>query len=154
MKFTKLLFMLLVVGVLYLVPGLARASYMMFPAATGIVDDYYNDCEWGTDGTVASGGGICYIYFPIPLPSGSTLSSVIVYYYDNSGSQSILPYLKRVQFSSDSYSTLDSDSDYTTSASVQSLTLSYGSSMSSSYAYYVVVTMSSGTELRGIRIYY
>lgn len=137
-------------------PWQARASYLMYPAVTGTIYPGLglDDCLNSSDGVVVDGGDGCLMYFPISIPSGSTISSVTVYYYDNSGSQTMYAYLKRTTLASDSSSTLASASDSTTSSSIQTATLSYGSSMSSSYAYWVYVYIDNETELRGIRVYY
>lgn len=134
----------------------ANAAYLTFPGISGEPLPGSTGCSFGLGGgSVASVGGICYVSFPVPVESGKTLSSVTLYFYDNSGSQSLTASLLRKTLSATSdFTSLASGSDTTTSSSAQFLTLSYGSATSSSYVYWVLVTLSSGTELRGIKIYY
>ncbi|MBI4411088.1 MAG: hypothetical protein HY541_01220 [Deltaproteobacteria bacterium] len=132
----------------------AHASYLTIPAAAGASQYTWDHCVPYSGGTISDGGSGCLLYFAIPIEAGKTLSSVNVYYYDNSGSQSMSATLERSTLSSSSYSALDSASDTSTSSSIQYLTLSYGSKTSSSYAYYVKIVLYNGTQLRGIKVYY
>lgn len=156
MKLTKLFVLFLVVGVLYFVPSLSQASYITLPGMAGTAYDSSDCLPNPLDGSITnSGSDHCYVIFPIQIATGSTLSSITLYYYDNSGSQYMYAYLYRSPLSSDSIATnLVSGSDTSTSASVQSKTLSYGSATSSSYTYFVYVILDEETELRGIKIYY
>lgn len=127
-------------------------SYYPIPAAVGIVDaNGYDDCTQSSNGYVASGGSTCRLYFPVNLPSGTSFYGVELFYYDNSGSQSVSTYFKYKSLTStSSATTLDSFSDTATSASIQSDWLSYTSSLSSSYSYFVVVELNYGSRLNGI----
>lgn len=130
----------------------SKADYLNIAANSGSFD---GDCDSNTDGTAGSGGSSCTFMYPIYLltNAGYEISSVKVYYYDNSGSASISVSLLKESLSTDSYSTIDSDSSTTTSSSLKYLTLS-GATLTSSYAYFIQVTLNYGTELRGIKIYY
>ena len=131
----------------------ALATYLVLPANTATIDEYYDSCTVNYDGTV-TGTSTCSLYFPIRIETGKTLSTITAYYYDNSGSQSMTVYFYKETQSSDANTLLDYTTDISTSASIQSSSISYGSSLSSSYAYFLMVVLGNGTELRGIKLYY
>lgn len=135
--------------------GSLHAATVTVVGAAGYIHTGSTDCVISYNSVSSgTGGGICVASFPILIPMGSTLSSVRVYYFDNSGLQSMAATLSRVNLSTNAVSALVTSSDSTTATTVQYSTLSYGSSLSSSYAYYVNVTLANGTELVGIKITY
>lgn len=136
------------------------AEYLTYSGYDGKVDETSNYCLTGDYGIATYGiadddtGHGCVLRVFFQVPAGKTLSYIKVYYYDHSGSQAIYAYLKKGVLSTGSYSTLASFSDSSTSSSVQSYTLSYGSALSSDYTYYLEVHLYYGTQYRGMKVYY
>lgn len=126
-------------------------SYISIPANSASYDLSADDCMFNSDGTVTSGGTSCTLYFPVPINAGETISSIKVYYYDNSGSQSVSVKLIKTTLASNSSSTVSSFTDTSTSSSIQYQSLS-STTISSSYSYMMVITLNYGSELRGIKI--
>lgn len=149
MKYRVLIIFLLLISYSFK----SKADSLNIAASTGVFD---GDCYSNTDGTVKSAGSSCTFIYPILFPIGETtivIDSVSLYFYDNSGSVSITGSFVEETLSSDSYSTIDTGSGSTTSSSVQTLSLS-GDTLSSGYAYFVIVTLNYSTRLTGIRIDY
>lgn len=146
-------FFILVINVVFIEK--AQASYLGIAGATGTImpGTLFDNCLIST-GAIYSDGSYCYVYFNIPIESGKKLSTITVYYEDTSGSQSIGTYLYSTTLSTGANSTLASFSDTTTSASIQYSTLSYGSAISSSNTYNLMVSLNHGTKLIGMKVYY
>lgn len=133
--------------------GISNAAYVVLAPAA--FDDGSSYCHPTNEGGIYGSSGGCTFVMPLQIETGKTLSSVTVYYYDNSGSQSISAYLRSVSLSSTgSYTNIASFSDTTTSASIQSNTLSYGSALSSSYLYWLYISLNSDTEITAVKVYY
>jgi hypothetical protein len=133
--------------------GLSEAAYVIL--APGAYDNGGSNCHPTNEGGIYGSSGGCSFVMPLQIETGKTLSSVTVYYYDNSGSQSISAYLRYVSLSSTgSYSNIASFSDTSTSASIQSNSLAYGSALSSSYLYWLYISLNSDTEITAVKVYY
>lgn len=130
----------------------ARASYLVIPGNRAI--KYSGGCTFSSEGWII-GSESCRLIYPINIESGKTLSSITLYYYDAVSPQHMSAILKRLSLSTTAgVSSLVSTSDISTSSSVQFTTMTYDSTISSSYAYTIFIELSSGTILRGIKLYY
>lgn len=137
--------------------GNVAAATITYNAATGRTPTDYCDGDNG-GGLTNISGSMCVVYFPIALPSGSTISSITAYYYDTSGDQYVdVDLMKR---SLSNYEVLGTtlasarDSSVGLPGQIQRLTVSWTGALSSTFAYYVRVAVDDGTTLLGIKISY
>jgi hypothetical protein len=154
----KFLFNVLALGILfYSSTALATTKYIVMNAAA--FSFYEGTCYHGLEATyiIPATTGTCAVYAPIMLPSTATLSSVTVYYKDNSSAGSVKAYLQKQSNTSSSTTTLSSSSPTTNSSSIQSTTVSYSTSISSSYNYFVYINLTGSTtnlEAHSVKITY
>ena len=136
-----------------------NALTQMISASSAKIDPDYSNCIINSDGSISSDGSTCTLYLHgtgTPSSGAWDVTSVSIYYYDNSGSQSMYAYLQRdaVSSTTTSSSTVGSTADTTTSSSVQTSTISVSTTdiASTSYFYYIKVSLNYGTRLLGVRI--
>ena len=136
---------------------LFRSDYITIPAAgTFIEDGDYTSCVAEGDFITQSGSDACSFHIAIEIPAGKTLSSVTMYYYDNSGSQQIYASLYKMSLTSTSTSATEIDTIYdtSTSSSVQYSSFTVGATTSSSYTYFILAMLTKGTRFQGAKVYY
>ncbi len=134
----------------------ASASTLNIPPSAFTFDPTAYSCNRDSGDRLQLDGGDCYAAAPLLLPAGTVVSSVRVYYYDNSASCSMRWYFYR-ETSSGSGGSIDNGSSSASSASTQSDSLT-GTTLSSSYWYSVRVEMdytsSDSCRLVGVKVTY
>ncbi len=125
------------VGLLVAVPRSADAATLNIPASAFGIDNDLCTKMYGGDYVVASSSssGTCWGQVPILLPAGTTVSSITLYYYDNSSSCSVWAAFTKTSSSVSGSVIGSSFTSSSSSSSMQSTTFSTSTTLSSSYWY-------------------
>jgi hypothetical protein len=141
---------------LSLVSSALAATTLNIPVSAFVHDADRYSCNRDSGDRLQVDGGDCYATAPLLLPSGTVVSGVKVYYYDNSSGCSLKWYFMK-HTTSASGGSIDNGSSTSSSTSVRSDTLT-GGTLSSSYFYSIKVEMtytsSNSCYINGVQVTY
>ena len=157
----KSTFLAVVTALSFMLSSRAEAATLTAPAGSfGLDPSSLDDCYVPFGGqylTSNVSGATCWGEAPILLPTSTVISSITVYYYDNSASCSVYAALVKRSVTSGSTSNVSSSTSTSSSASMQSFSLS-GATLSSSSMYGIQVSAgyasSNGCRIYGYKITY